>query len=77
MGKGASQFYTEFVLVKEFGTGVYDLPWETVNRLLQVMEIEGKVAKQRASQKEHNKSSHGLQTRPHNSGKRRGKQGRR
>lgn len=45
MGKEGHHEYTEYVLVKTFGVGIYDLPSSTVESFLDIMEIEAKVAK--------------------------------
>lgn len=47
MGTKGHALYTEYVLVKTFGVGIYDLPASTVETFLDIMEIEAKVAKKR------------------------------
>ncbi len=31
--------YTEFLLVEKFGTGIYDLPYTTIKRFIQIMHV--------------------------------------
>lgn len=52
MGKQGCTEYTEYILVKTFGTGIYDLPSSTVTTFIDIMAIEAKIAK-----KENNKST--------------------
>lgn len=47
MGTKGHPMYTEYVLVKTFGVGIYDVPASTVDTFLDIMEIEAKVAKKR------------------------------